>query len=32
MNIILQRIRTELRENANEDTKNTSQRFFKEKV
>ncbi|MCE8423365.1 MAG: DNA alkylation repair protein [Candidatus Methanoperedens sp.] len=32
MNTILQRIRTELRENADEDTKNTSQRFFKEKV
>lgn len=32
MNTILQRIRTELKENIDEHTKNTAQRFFKEKV
>lgn len=32
MNIILQRIRIELNENIDEHTKNTAQRFFKEKV
>lgn len=32
MNTILQRIRTELKENIDEHTKNTAQRFFKEKL